>query len=141
MTRTPDEIKKGIKCCHINDVDLCDCEFCPYAHKGWQTAGCDITMAEDALALIQQLQDDNAQLNRCIENMTDKLNAMNDEVAKLQAERDAAVKDLGTVCNALCICSMCKDRIEGSERCDRCVTSSNWQWRGVTKEDGNEKTC
>lgn len=57
---------------------------------------CIYNLMRDALALIQQLEADNAQLNRCIENMTDKLNAANDEVAKLQADcerhRQSAIK-------------------------------------------------
>lgn len=84
MTRTPDEIKKGLHNCQsgIGCPDDCpyysDCIVCNDAY----------IVEREALALIQQLQDDNAQLNRCIENMTDKLNAMNDEVAKLQAESE-----------------------------------------------------
>lgn len=118
MERTPDEIKKGIKCCHINDVDLCDCESCPYAHKGWQTAGCDITMAEDALALIQQLQAQNAELLKKVE--------------QLQVERDAALEDKRGECT---YCAY----FHGETIPQTCFDCANkgfyrWEWRGVQKE-------
>lgn len=99
-----------------------------------------VDLNDDAIKVIQQLQADNAQLNRCIENMTDKLNAAHDETAKLQAERDAAVSELvGT-------CQVC--RWEETEKCASChfcedawnVHESNWEWRGVQKEDGNAKS-
>lgn len=91
MTRKPDEIKKGLECC-VEATS--DCSACPYHKEG--DGDCVDILKRDAFALIQRLQDDNAQLNRCIENMTDKLNAMNDEVAKLQADcerhRQSAIK-------------------------------------------------
>lgn len=81
---------------------------------------------------VQQFQYDNAQLNRCIENMTDKLNAMNDEVAKLKAERDAALAGL----KSNCTCPECKyfsDDIQ--DPCRGCKpTDSKFEWRGVQKE-------
>lgn len=138
MERTPDEIKKGMECC-MGDPLVWHCDECPYAEQGAEVDdGCDYNGAQvmqDALDLIQLLQADNAQMNRCIENMTDKLNAMNDEVAKLQAERDAAVSELvGT-------CQVC--RWEETAKCASChfcedawnVHESNWEWRGVQKED------
>lgn len=93
---------------------------------------------DDAFNLIEQLEADNAQLNRCIENMTDKLNAANDEIAQLQAERDAAVEDLETICGMCSVCHACKERFFGGERCRGCINSSHWQWRGVREEDGND---
>ena len=87
----------------------------------------------NALALIQQLQDDNAQLNRCIENMTDKLNAMNDEVAKLQAERDAAVESMRK--DPHC-CFHCKHKGEWpSCNSDPRPNGICFEWRGVQKEE------
>ena len=129
MSKTPDEIKKGMECC-ITDK----CRECPY-YPLYEVYGCKLARAKDALALIQQLQADNAQQARCIENMTDKLNALNDEVAKLQAERDAAVEDLETVCGMFTVCHACKDRFWGGDSCRGCVNSNHWQWRGVQKED------
>lgn len=90
----------------------------------------------DAIVLIQQLQDDNAQLNRCIENMTDKLNAMNDEVAKLQAENAQLLRDVHGKCGA------CKWMYaDGFERvCDPCLSEikDNFEWRGVQKEESDD---
>ena len=159
MTLTPDEIKMLMA-----------------NHKSY-TYSLDEFM-RDALVLIQQLQAENAQQARCIENMTDKLNAMNDEVAKLQAERDAAaevIKELAWDCDDGCkkyckhyisdcgkgICPAyiegvgddegkypdfrwtCQDftvcpREEGTP-CEGCIGHhyANFEWRGVTKEDGN----
>ena len=134
MTRTPDEIKKGLECASNCSENLNGCENCPY--NGLDC--CDLH--PDALALIQQLEADNAQLNRCIENLTDKLNAMNDEVAKLQAERDAAVRDLT---------EMAQDTDESCEYCAMFRTphcslecrmkNKGFKWRGVQKEDAHEQ--
>lgn len=125
--KTPDEIKKGLEYCNTNN----SCNKCPYYGEDW----CSVNRNNDTLAYIQQLEADNAQLNRCIENMTDKLNALNDEVAKLQAERDAAVEDLETVCGMCSVCHACKDRFWGGDSCRGCVNSNHWQWRGVQKEE------
>lgn len=93
---------------------------------------------KDTLALIQQLQDDNAQLNRCIENMTDKLNAMNDEAAKLQTENAQLLRDVHGKCGA------CKWMYaDGFERvCDPCLSEiqDNFEWRGVQKEDDHAES-
>lgn len=84
--RTPDEIKRGLECCLTNE----GCWHCPYDDPA--TKDCAICMPEllaDSLAYNRQLEADNAQQARCIENMTDKLNAANDVMAELKAERDA----------------------------------------------------
>lgn len=47
--KTPEEIKKGLKCCHVG---RCDCEECPYEH----TNNCMHYLKHDARALIQQLE-------------------------------------------------------------------------------------
>ena len=74
--KTPEEIKKGLESCIDGDAD---CAVCPYElSKGY----CCNEMREDALALIQQLEIDNAQQARCIENLTDKLNATNDALPR-----------------------------------------------------------
>ena len=135
---TPDEIKKGLECC--SNVNFVCNEECPYYKSLSEGEDCCLKKNADALALIQQLQDDNAQLNRCIENMTDKLNAMNDEVAKLQAERDAAVADLEHVkdCDSCKYDNACftgkKDCFGCHEKRCPCLTCQ-YEWRGVTKEE------
>lgn len=133
--KSPDEIKKGLADnipvhCHPGDLEP---RLTPLMMVDLED------LHADALALVQQLQDDNAQLNRCIENMTDKLNAMNDEVAKLQAERDAAVEDLKYVA----ACKTCKEfrRSALTEPCLHCTkyglldSENKYEWRGVQKEE------
>lgn len=131
MTRTPDEVKKGLEYLSITNV----AEKVERAKHGLPYAYTE-EVAADALALVQQLQDDNAQQARCIENMTDKLNAMNDEVAKLQAERDAAVKDIPRACG-FCEYYDADEDTCGYQGCCFPVSGVNtaWQWRGVTKEE------
>ena len=145
MTRTPDEIKKGLECC--SNVNFVCNEECPYYKSLSEGEDCCLKKNADALALIQQLQDDNAQLNRCIENMTDKLNAMNDEVAKLPAERDAAVCELEVVAEKVeqvdaYIDDYIHAHVDYSTYLDaRDMVDSivNWEyeseWRGVQKEE------
>lgn len=57
--KTPDEIKRGLECCH--DAETCVCSCCPYSLAGTETLGCDFLLGEDALAYIQQLERDNEQ--------------------------------------------------------------------------------
>ena len=52
--KTPDEIKKGLECCH--STDMCECVKCPYSVDGEETMNCDFIVSEDALAYIQQLE-------------------------------------------------------------------------------------
>ena len=115
MMRTPDDIKVGLEC-KVN------CLECPYDYEdcGWEVDA-------DALAYIKQLE----------------------------AERDAAVKDirlaftmhLGAcntclhfedrlVCDAANICALCEDKECVCNNCDN--DCSNWQWRGMQKEDLND---
>ena len=57
MTRTPDEIKKGLECC------LLSCSGkCPYSDQ----LDCSDKMSKDALALIQQLE---SKLNQAVEDI------------------------------------------------------------------------
>lgn len=119
MTRTPDEIKKGLECCMDHDGT---CEDCPYVDRECRAFE---QLAGDALALIQQLQAQNAELLKKVE--------------QLQAERDAAVSDLliGPTCET------CKHKNKGfnDSPCDACVENTfdhnglQWEWRGVQKED------
>lgn len=145
MTRTPDEIKKGLEHAAIDCRDAHDCDkTCAYYKEctnfDYEITEVPCTMLFDALALIQQLQDDNAQQARCIENMTDKLNAANDEVAKLKAERDAAVADMITA--SVNSCDVCKSNelIIDEAPCQNCMhifkgRESKFEWRGVQKEE------
>jgi hypothetical protein len=120
MPKTPNEIKKGLECCN-RTFDAChDCPYDTY-DEGW---GCTVEKNADALAYILQLE----------------------------AERDAAVADIRyaasvyigecNTCKNGEVCAACKRQ----DACDECPNSkcmcsgcgagrSNWQWRGVQKED------
>lgn len=129
--RSADEIKKGLECC--SNVNFVCNEECPYYKSLSEGEDCCLKKNADALVLIQQLQAENAQQARCIENMTDKLNAMNDEVAKLQAERDALMHYLHSMGCDTCL----YDDYDGSEPpCINCTATRDlWQFQGVQKEE------
>ena len=118
MPKTPDEIKKGLECCRINNEDVCECEECPYATNGHHTARCDIECAEDALAYIQQLEAEKASLLRDLReaNRIDCIHCRHyrDELLPCSCECDT--------CEIDCACKDCRD-------------NSCWEWRGVQKED------
>ena len=110
--KSPDEIKKGLECCAASYAD-CHKE-CPYKRD------CDGSqILKDALALIQQLQAENAEKDA--------------RIRQLEAERDAAVAGL----KSNCTCPECKyfsDDIQ--EPCRGCKpTDSKFEWRGVQKEE------
>lgn len=75
--KTPENIKMGLKRCYKAGSCL---EDCPYGKLDFPE--CVIVKCDDAIAYIQQLESDNAQLHRCIENLTDKLNAANDALPR-----------------------------------------------------------
>ena len=114
--RSPDEIKKGLELCY-EDIN---CSECPYVDDCF---GDDETpfgvVMPDALALIQQLQAQNAEKDARIQ--------------QLEAERDAAVSFLKGQCHA-CKFSDCSF---AEEPCASCFADrrEKWQWRGVTKEE------
>lgn len=108
--KTPDEIKMGLETCYGNG----SCDECPYhlvveGSFGCDEMGCDDSLMPDALAYIQQLE----------------------------AEREAAVKDLGI----MRACEMCKNYVRRAcdEPCKDCWGGKPfWEWRGLPeppKED------
>ncbi len=58
MTRTPDEIKKGLECCSstANCADGCPYHVIVEGSFGCDEMGCEDGLLPDALALIQQLE-------------------------------------------------------------------------------------
>ena len=116
--KAPEEIKMGLECCH----GVVKCEQCPYQQE------CDLPFGDiveaDALALIQQLEAENAQLKR---------------------ERDAAVHDL----TQSRFCHACKHREEKEQlnehydtpsQCINChLERSQFLWRGPCEENGGQK--
>ena len=121
MQKTPDEIKKGLECC----MDYQNCTEgedpqCPY----YDAQRCMEALLADALALIQQLQAENAEKDA--------------RIHQLEAERDAAVKALKDFGG----CMACKSAnvLKRDSPCKECildgqVTRDYWIWRGVQKED------
>lgn len=135
MTHTPDEIKKGLELCY----EGIDCSECPYVDDCF---GNDETpfgaVMPDAIALIQQLQAQNAEKDVRIQ--------------QLEAERDAAVADIRLAFTSYVgTCQTCKhgeNQVDCIEplRCGNCENEkckcqscdsydSNWEWRGVQKEE------
>ena len=141
MTKTPDEIKKGLECCSEDG-----CKKCPY----WED--CNMAdgfseLAGDALAFIQQLQDDLqlekkrtdalamelAVLKNAKKQLEDHLREATKKVKQLEAERDAAVESMRSDphCCYHCV-NMTKRGICQSEpRAD----GHCFEWRGVQKEE------
>lgn len=126
MTKTPDEIKKGLECCWGSraETGLVGCDQCPY----WGKYGCPagkVKLGNDALVLIRQLQGENAE-------QAEKIRALEARVQQLEAERDAAVVAL----KGNCVCPECKyfsDDIQ--DPCRGCKpTDSKFEWRGVQKD-------
>lgn len=120
--KTPDEIKKGLECCLLDDFH-CG-EGCPYKK---------ICLIEhryneidyDALAYIQQIEAQNAELSV--------------KIGQLQAERDAAVADLKKAANEKAECFGCKwyNEKNCTNKDYKLICSSyddKWEWRGVQKE-------
>ena len=108
--KSPDEIKKGLECCFMNN-----CDGCPY-----DTDGCaDNEGKADAIAYIDQLEQ---------------------RLAQVECERDAAVYDLST--SSCCVdCKHYKLSNE-TEPCKTCLKNGKkelWQWRGVCEENSKEK--
>lgn len=115
--KTPEETKKGLALCVNTNPYNYQCEECPYVEED---DGCK-SMMEDALALIQQLEEQNAELVRKTE--------------QLQRERDAAVNELVGTCQ-VCLweetakCATCHFNAEAWN-----VHESKWEWRGVPEGD------
>lgn len=129
MTKTPDRIKKGLACCAAS-IYQCE-DDCPYREECRNGQGGKAVM-EDALALIQRLQEKNE--------------AMHEEIVRLQAERDAMKalfdfpNDLCAICKHEAVdddvcrkvdycCSLCTDDCA----CHQCMDASRYEWRGVQK--------
>lgn len=102
--KSPDEIKKGLECCAMSSY-RCE-DDCPYREQCRNEQG-GKAMNEDALAFIQQLQDDLqlekkrtdalamelAVLKNAKKQLEDHLREATKKVKQLEAERDAAVSE------------------------------------------------
>lgn len=122
--KTPDETKNGLSA----HVELHECLVCPYRSKKERNGLCIESLLADALALIQQLQVQNAE--------------QADRIQQLEAERDALINDIrveGGLC-ALCKHEGARAWAEPCCRCNALIISgeSHWEWRGVQKEESDD---
>lgn len=134
MTRSPDEIKKGLACASNCSDNIDGCKDCPYI-------GLDCPdLHFDAIALIQQLEAEikDAKENHqhtidIAEKQKEQIQKLKNVVVRLGNERDAAVGELVGTCQ---VCEW-----EDTEKCASChfntdawnTYESNWKWRGVQK--------
>ena len=132
MMKTPEEIKRGRDCC-ANCADLYDgCSPCPYSGEKLICYELQI----DALAYIQQLEQDNSQKD--------------ERIRQLERERDQALHDMCNIYGSIClVCKnfyrpdktvlkfACKEfgelRNHGST-----VFCGKFEWRGVEEDDHGE---
>lgn len=109
MTKTPDEAKMGLECCKRVRLDCFVCPYAPVNNVDEIVLDCMGAMLEDLSAYIQQLE----------------------------AERDAAVKDLGI----MRACEMCKNYVRRAcdEPCKDCWGGNPfWEWRGLPEPPKEE---
>lgn len=130
--KPPEKIKKGMKLCKPiwkgDHWKTCD-EKCPYRNEG---SLCREMLNSDALALIQQLEAENAELKR---------------------ERDAALADFKCYRDrnikreyGVYACDMCKhggdpyDERTFEKPCPKgCEGYKHWEWRGPCEENRGQK--
>ena len=94
--KSPDEIKKGLECCAASYAD-CHKE-CPYK------LDCDGSqILKDALALIQQLQAENAEQAENIKWMEAERDDLKRTIRQLEEERDAMKEALGLMVYQYCV--------------------------------------
>jgi hypothetical protein len=131
LSKTPDEIKKGLKQCS-SGLAACSCE-CPYHEDG--TCNSDaFSVEKDALAYIQQLESTISQVSKALcgkENATaEEIIAAFDQVKR---ERDAAVEACGKF-----PCKSCAES-ENGDNCNWCAVvnghRTGYVWRGVEEEE------
>ena len=133
MTKTPDEIKKGLECCC--DLMGVMCPYCPYAEDGDASETCREEMAGDSLALIQRLQAENAEQAETIMWMEAKRDDLKRTIRHLEAERDAIMQDMNKNCTSCKHSGMNNPDNPCYKFEEQCRDYSNWQWRGVQKEE------
>ena len=112
--KTPEEIKKGIKCCNTTN----SCNVCPYYGED----ECLCNKNDDAFSLIQQLEQERDALIAALKK-TD-----------VDCEYCKHVMQNSPHCDAAdCNCERCPEK----ENCKCCTCSrlnNNWEWCGVKHE-------
>ena len=138
---TQEEIKLDL----LADYGCCsECEYGKSTHDkpyGCAERALKGQVAENALALIQQLERERDEaweivdgLNAKFEGMVDVLESAKRKYIEACKERDAAIKDIAHVCKK-CIHKEHRFLADGQldDMCGTCIYNNmcNWQWRGV----------
>lgn len=115
LSKTPDEIKKGLEC-------YAKKEFCAGRSCAYYNALCDCdSLLSDAFSYIQQLEAQNAELL--------------EKIKQLERERDAAIHDLKKTRE----CTTCEyvKKSPSELPCVSCgIILKNYEWRGPCEENG-----
>lgn len=111
--RTPEEIKKGLDCCIIDD-----CNTCPYEENCFSVDEelCE-SMVADALALIQQLE---RERDAAVEQL---------KAVDVNSYFECAHCKHEELCNSSVL--PCNDCDNEECPCHTCSDGSNWRWCGV----------
>lgn len=148
--KTPDEIKKALECCFQNSEQCADCPYYP--------TSCDRELVRDAREYIRQLEAENTRKHEKIIQLYNDLEGLRDIITaivadskatykQLEAERDAAVKDIeeSQPCFACKHFNRNSGNCGGGKRCLRLAEIAErnggtyqgkfFEWRGVQKED------
>ena len=139
MTKTPDEIKKGLECCC--DLMGVMCPYCPYAEDGDASETCKEEMADDALALIRHKEKENAEQAETIERLNTGVHELIIKIQQLEAERDALYGEVRRCFYCIYVegvlgeCDQCCESCEADCPCKECDHYNKFEWRGVQKEE------
>lgn len=130
MIKTQCDVKKVLA--HCADTGMA-CHMCSYEIRCLKVVRGKPIM-QDALALIQQLETDNAEKDKRIAELEQELEAV-------KQERDAAVAALESIATGRE--SKCDHCARKSDGCRSICWGTRWQWRGVCPEntevkDGNQ---
>ena len=92
---TDNEIIKALECCDADEESIC--QQCPYR---FFESVCTHLLAQDAIALIKSLQEDNAAKDETITNLIEQIKALKEDIAReIFAEIDMLfVTKLGKHC-------------------------------------------
>lgn len=127
--KTPDEIKKALECCFYDSEQCGECPYYPVS--------CDRELVRDAREYIRQLESKLECSQMTIDGLTATLLKCDTIIKHLQAERDAAIRDMTKIVQELGepYCEYCgadfKPNCTG-----RCWThNEGFKWRGVQKEE------
>lgn len=140
--KKPEEIKNGLGHCATYGF----CSECPYRHHGWSSKDCKRMLVSEALKYIQQLEAEAAK-------QAQRIAELEQELAAVKQERDAAVDGLKKAAASGSVCIGCTHMgsEETSEMCQQndfnclnchpgcvckaCRNNSLWQWRCVRPQN------